>query len=71
MRMVLLLTLLLAPLSTPAATPEEKGLAIALEMDQRDQGWEDQQASLLMVLRNKHGQEKHAGDPGQESRGRG
>ena len=37
--------------------PGRKGFAIAREMDERDQGWVDQQASLLMVLRNKHGQQ--------------
>ena len=57
MRLVVLFALLLAPSIAPAATPEEKGRAIAIEMDHRDQGWVDQQASLLMVLRNKHGQE--------------
>ena len=40
-----------------AETPEEKGLAIATEMDRRDTGWKDQTATLEMILRNRHGQE--------------
>lgn len=45
------------PLLAIAETPEEKGLAIAIEADKRDTGWQDQTASLEMVLRNRHGQE--------------
>lgn len=45
------------PLIATAETPEEKGLAIAKEADRRDTGWQDQTASLEMVLRNRHGQE--------------
>jgi outer membrane lipoprotein-sorting protein len=56
MRILFLLTLLL-PLSSPAETPEEKGLAIAVEADKRDSGWVDQKADLKMTLRNKQGQE--------------
>ena len=44
----------------PAPTrelPEEKGLAIAQEMDRRDRGWKDQRANLIMTLRNRQGQE--------------
>lgn len=51
------LPLLLLPLSVQAQTPEEKGLAIAQEADRRDNGWGDQQASLKMTLRNRHGEE--------------
>jgi len=40
-----------------AQTPEEKGLAIAGEMDRRDSGWKDQRANLVMTLRNRQGQE--------------
>jgi len=36
---------------------EEKGLEIATEADRRDEGWKDQKADLLMILRNRHGQE--------------
>jgi len=40
-----------------AETPQEKGLAIAIEGDKRNEGWGDSEASLLMVLRNKAGRE--------------
>ncbi len=39
-----------------AETPEEKGLAIALEAERRDQGFSDSRADLKMVLRNKRGE---------------
>ena len=48
---------LLLSFSVAAETPEEKGLAIAKEADQRNTGWADQTASLDMVLRNRHGKE--------------
>jgi outer membrane lipoprotein-sorting protein len=56
----MLLTLLLLAALPPevlAQTPEEKGLAIAEEMDRRDSGWSDQRADMLMILRNRQGQE--------------
>ena len=40
-----------------AETPEEKGLAIATEADQRDTGYENSTADMLMILKNRHGQE--------------
>ena len=40
-----------------AESPEEKGLAIAREVDSRDRGWKDQRANLVMTLRNRQGQE--------------
>lgn len=40
-----------------AQTPEQKGLAIAVEADRRDTGWGDQQATLKMTLRNRQGDE--------------
>jgi hypothetical protein len=40
-----------------ADTPEDKGLVIAQESDRRDTGFGDFTADLLMVLRNRHGQE--------------
>lgn len=43
--------------SAMAATPEQRGLAIAQEMDKRDTGYRDQSAELVMVLRNRGGQE--------------
>ena len=52
---LLLLTALLP--NAWAQSPEEKGLAIAVQADQRNLGWSDQQADMSMVLRNRHGQE--------------
>lgn len=49
--------MLIIPLTIQAETPEEKGLAIAQETDRRDTGWQNQTASLEMILRNRHGQE--------------
>jgi outer membrane lipoprotein-sorting protein len=40
-----------------ANTLEEKGLAIATEVDSHDQGWGDSTASMKMLLRNKQGEE--------------
>jgi hypothetical protein len=40
-----------------ALSATERGLAIAVEADRRDQGFGDQVANLTMVLRNRHGQE--------------
>lgn len=56
-RYVLLLVVLLLPFLVVAETPEEKGLAIAVEADKRDTGWSDQKATLKMILRNRHGEE--------------
>ena len=53
---ILLLAITLAP-GAYAESPEEKGLAIAREMDRRDRGWKDQRANLVMTLRNRQGQE--------------
>ena len=47
----------LLPLSLSAETPEEKGLAIAVEADKRDLGWVDAKADMEMILRNKQGEE--------------
>ncbi len=59
MKSWLLLTLILNLAIPPAQaeSPEEKGLAIALEADKRDSGWQDHQANMVMTLRNKQGQE--------------
>jgi outer membrane lipoprotein-sorting protein len=57
MKTVWLLPLLLVPLLVSAETAEEKGLAIAVEAEQRDSGWQDQKATLNMVLRNRNGDE--------------
>ncbi len=40
-----------------AETPEERGLAIAIEGDKRDQGYVDSTANMKMVLRNRAGKE--------------
>jgi len=40
-----------------AETPEEKGLAIAVEADRRDTGYSNSTADMLMILKNRHGQE--------------
>ena len=39
-----------------AETPQEKGLAIAEEMDRRDLGWGDSTTKLTMTLANRQGQ---------------
>lgn len=40
-----------------AETPEKKGLAIAIEADRRDTGYGNSTADMLMILKNRHGQE--------------
>ncbi len=40
-----------------AETPEEKGLAIAQEVDRRDEGFQDTVAVLQMILSNRQGRE--------------
>ncbi len=56
----LLMPLLLTfSLGLYAETPEEKGLAIAVEADLRDQGWVDMQVTMSMILRNARGDENH------------
>lgn len=51
------LGLLLCPVMVAAETAAEKGLAIAIEADQRNDGFADYISNMEMVLRNKHGQE--------------
>lgn len=41
----------------PQQSPNEKGLAIALERKARDQGWGDSLGKVTMLLRNQHGEE--------------
>ena len=54
---LLIIPLLALPLAeTRGQTPEEKGLAIAVEADRRDMGWVDQSADMQMSLRNRQGQ---------------
>tara|TARA_R110002072_G_scaffold297959_1_gene471307 strand:+ start:19741 stop:20523 length:783 start_codon:yes stop_codon:yes gene_type:complete len=57
MKKILILPILLTLLlnSAYAETPEEKGLAIVQEADQRDSGWTDQVADMSMTLKNKQG----------------
>jgi hypothetical protein len=58
MRSWLLPLLLILPLHEALAqSAEEKGLALAVEMDKRDTGWKDQQGAMTMLLRNRQGQE--------------
>jgi outer membrane lipoprotein-sorting protein len=51
------LFLFLLPLGATAETPEEKGLAIIQEADRRNKGFQNSIADMLMILRNRHGQE--------------
>jgi outer membrane lipoprotein-sorting protein len=48
---------MVVPALVNAENPDEKGLAIAQEGDKRGEGFKDSTANMLMVLRNKHGQE--------------
>ncbi len=48
--------LLLLPVASFSETPEEKGLAIAMEADLRDNGFGDFTSQLKMVLRNRQGE---------------
>lgn len=48
---------LLVPAGVLAESPEEKGLAIAIEDDKRDNGFQDYQADMVMVLTNRSGEE--------------
>lgn len=45
----------LLPFTLAAETAEEKGLAIAVEADKRDEGFGDSTANMTMELRNKQG----------------
>lgn len=68
-RLVLVILLGLLPLFTSAATfqeqqtianaatPKEKGLAIVKIANERDNGWQDSEAKMLMILRNSQGQQ--------------
>ena len=60
-RIAVVVTFIVALVAMSAAamaqTPEEKGLAIAVEADRRDSGFHDQTAELEMLLRNRHGEE--------------
>ena len=54
---VLLFSLLSFTSVVFAQSAEEKGLAIAVEADKRDQGWKDQATKMKMILRNSQGAE--------------
>ena len=54
-QLLMVAALLITPAITSAETAEQKGLAIAVEADKRDTGFADQTASMVMELRNKHG----------------
>jgi hypothetical protein len=51
------LLLCLLPVSLMAQTPEEQGLAIAMEADKRDSGYGNYTNDVKMILKNKQGQE--------------
>lgn len=53
----LTLLLLLFQTGVNAETPEEKGISIARESDMRDRGFKDSAVTMVMTLRNRHGQE--------------
>jgi len=54
---VLTLSALISFSSAYALSLEEQGLTIAKEVDKHDQGWGDSSASMVMILRNKQGEE--------------
>lgn len=56
-RIIALALLLVVSLGVAAESPEQKGLRIAQEADQKDNGWKDQKAFLVMILRNQRGDE--------------
>ena len=53
----LLMFTLLVPALAFAGPAEDKGLEIAKEADRRDEGFGDSRSKMLMILRNKRGQE--------------
>ncbi len=53
--MLVVIALLLMPMAINAETAEEKGLAIAIEADKRDEGFGDSTANMTMELKNKQG----------------
>ncbi len=58
---ILIMSLILAgaglPLSAAAMTPQEKGLAIAVEDDKRDNGFKDYKADAIMILKHRQGEQ--------------
>ena len=57
MRKTFILLLLSFSFTCLAESPEEKGMAIAVEADKRNTGWVDSTNDLQMILRNAQGQE--------------
>jgi outer membrane lipoprotein-sorting protein len=57
MKGIILFSLIAFSGAVIAETAEEKGLAIAVEADKRDQGWQDQATTSKMILRNSQGAE--------------
>ena len=56
MRALVLILLVLLPFIVNAETAEEKGLAIAIAADKRDEGFSDLTADMKMILSNRKGQ---------------
>lgn len=55
MKKILLAMCVALSVTAYAETPEEKGLAIAVESDKRSEGFVDSSSSMQMILRNKRG----------------
>ena len=53
--MLAAITVAMLPVSLLAETTEDKGLAIAIEADKRDEGFGDSTANMTMELKNKQG----------------
>ncbi|MBF0447022.1 MAG: outer membrane lipoprotein-sorting protein [Magnetococcales bacterium] len=58
-RIFLATLLMLLPITGYSETPAEKGLAIAKEVDRRDEGFGDSTAKMTMTLVNKAGDESY------------
>jgi outer membrane lipoprotein-sorting protein len=56
MKYLLLISLMLS-FAAQAVSPEQRGLEIAQEIERRDTGFHDFEASMTMLLRNRHGEE--------------
>lgn len=56
-RLLTLVVMLVVSLSAVAETPQQKGLRLAQEADRSDNGWKDQTADMVMILRNRRGDE--------------
>lgn len=52
-----LIVMMLVPALAVAGPAEDKGLEIAKEADRRDEGFADTRSTMVMILRNKRGQE--------------